>query len=1236
MPEAPPLDATVEPVVPPQAPPDLGFTVTLDAFTGPLDLLLYLVRKADVDITDIPIAVIADQFAAIVAATENVDLEQAGDFIVWAATLLEIKARAVVPPDDARSTSHDPEEILDPRADLVRRLLEYRTFKEASLLLAETERDFRGRCERRLRELIPDDGAAADALDLGEIDTWTLCHTWEDILQRINGMAPRTVVVDDLPMERRLQLVLDSIRSRGEGSLEELFAVEPVKLVRTSIVLALLEGARQRFIELRQDEQFGSIRFRLRSEDERIPPDGGKLDPEPLPRLRKALPLVTYQLVAGDDDSDDDDGPVLETEDHRFARELEEQTQVDSLLRMAADVDSAYVAWITSERPHLLEKVRPPDPEPLTAPDVASTVEPTALAAQQSVPALVPAPGVVSEPIEPEPAAATAPAPAPEPVILTVEPESGAIPETGTPVFAEGAVPAPEPVTAVPAVGEPPAVVEEQAAPAVVVIAGQPPAVEPEPPATVSAEPTVVEEPATTGSVVPSGVEAVGTESIVETLVVGHVDEEVVAESIPGSLVQAVAFATPDVVEASPAPEPELLPSDLPAALTTAKVPEVPDLVTEPESPTEPPAEQSTEVPEPTTGSQDTPPSNPVATIPEPVAMRPDMDDAVECAAEPVRAVRPESEQDAATADIPVESPPSEVLAVVSEVAPDPPTPLCESAPAQDLVVTGGLVLPTCGAEPTVAAESEMVAVVSEPDEPPSAVIAPHTTAPIPDHTTTARASDESGELEPSEQMPITQSLPARHQPVRTPIDLEAVPVEPAGALAAALAEEFAPSAEDAEPQDAARLTLPLIPINSDVLLAESPDDMLRLRHLKPLAAWLVLGNAIAWGAYAAWVYRPAEVLTLTAPASVAGDSDLLVTFNLPVWRESPDGVPRLRLEPEVVGAWSWLSATQARFAPAAPWPLGTVVRVLPVTGLATTDGFRADAESVATTSVSAPVPSEVRLLRTGFQPTWSVRFPHAVDPTVVVAALLVDGNPATLVNRPSNPDTVLVRAIASGPRARMQLNAPFDWQEVVPAAAQQAVAGAEARAGIDSGTILVRTERPADAALAASLRTDPPLAVTARVVAGGVELRGPFAPGMAYGVSAPGREELADPAAGLRPSRTTVTIPQPSAEVQLTSPGPGLIRIMAAGADRVRLRWRDPRLPGWLQTFPRRYETVLTHGAAEIDLSLIDLPEGGIDAMIDAVAGHRTVASAPVRLVTRYVGAARLTAPVPVVLPRP
>jgi len=164
---------------------DLGYHVTLDSFSGPLDLLLFLVRRTEVDIADIPVSTITDQFVAMLKTTPDLDLDVAGDFILMAATLLELKSRLVMPAEEPKAgdeETKDEEDVFDPRGGLIRQLLAYRRFKEATQLLPEFERFQLERVGRGLREIIPEDPEEVDGLDLENCDAGLRYETSEGVL----------------------------------------------------------------------------------------------------------------------------------------------------------------------------------------------------------------------------------------------------------------------------------------------------------------------------------------------------------------------------------------------------------------------------------------------------------------------------------------------------------------------------------------------------------------------------------------------------------------------------------------------------------------------------------------------------------------------------------------------------------------------------------------------------------------------------------------------------------------------------------------------------------------------------------------------------------------------------------------------------------------------------------------------------------------------------------------------
>jgi segregation and condensation protein A len=360
---------------------DLGYTVTTDAFSGPLDLLLFLVRRTEVDVIEIPLDTVIDQFVATVQAWQDMDLEVAGDFIAMAATLLEIKARLVAPPPETEATALDDDnDLFDPRADLIRQLLAYRRFKEAAQVLGELEVAAFGRCARRYREVIPDDPEDTPDLELGEVDAHLLMRTCETIFARISGLGPRTVPLDDVPLTQRIAEVQDILREAKRSTLIDLMARETALPARLGLMLATLECTRQRYLEIRQLEQYGNVDVRWREDEERTkPPELPPEEPQPTGRRRRKPPLVTYiapPRPEGEVDEaevrEEDDGPQ-ETDEQRFLREINDQCQVDRLLTVAQDVEKSFLDHWYEQHPELRpppppEAAATPTPEPVPAP----------------------------------------------------------------------------------------------------------------------------------------------------------------------------------------------------------------------------------------------------------------------------------------------------------------------------------------------------------------------------------------------------------------------------------------------------------------------------------------------------------------------------------------------------------------------------------------------------------------------------------------------------------------------------------------------------------------------------------------------------------------------------------------------------------------------------------------------------------------------------------------------------
>ncbi len=264
------------------------YRVRLDAFQGPLDLLLYLIRRAEVDIHDIPVAVIADQYLEHLAAVERIDVDVAGEFLVMAATLMELKSRMLAPPAegaDAREseiTSAEPS--LDPRAELVRQLLEYKRFRDASDILLVRRQEWERRFPVR-RVGIDDDSlraaieVSADSVEVEDLDLFALAEAHARIIQTVDfdKLGEHTVVYDDTPIELHAAELLERLRRddpevRGMD-LASLFAGR-TRSQMIGLFLAVLELVRRNEARVWSGGAAETIRVGLRLEGQPQPGAG--------------------------------------------------------------------------------------------------------------------------------------------------------------------------------------------------------------------------------------------------------------------------------------------------------------------------------------------------------------------------------------------------------------------------------------------------------------------------------------------------------------------------------------------------------------------------------------------------------------------------------------------------------------------------------------------------------------------------------------------------------------------------------------------------------------------------------------------------------------------------------------------------------------------------------------------------------------------------------------------------
>ena len=243
------------------APEGDPFFIELERFSGPLDLLLHLIKQHEMDIFDIPIAEITEKYLAYVAIIRELDLDRAGDFLVMASTLAHIKSRMLLPPGEDSGEIGDAAEELDPRADLVRRLLAYQKYKDAAermnnrLLL---NRDVYARPPDR--SMIPN----GDEVDVEDVPVIQLIELFQEMMEKLKTKAPHRVRIDEVKIEERISDVLVVLRSSKRVTFRSLLTsiFKSPELITT--FLAVLELARVRVLRLFQAGALGEIYISLR------------------------------------------------------------------------------------------------------------------------------------------------------------------------------------------------------------------------------------------------------------------------------------------------------------------------------------------------------------------------------------------------------------------------------------------------------------------------------------------------------------------------------------------------------------------------------------------------------------------------------------------------------------------------------------------------------------------------------------------------------------------------------------------------------------------------------------------------------------------------------------------------------------------------------------------------------------------------------------------------------------
>jgi len=232
------------------------YKVELENFYGPFDLLLYLIKEEELNIYDIPIARITGQYLMYIESMKQLNIDLASEFLVVAATLMEIKSKTLLP-----RSEEEPEES-DPRFELVRKLIEYKKYKDLSKslysLIEKQALTFK-------RPVIKEETAFEEKTDvLKKLDAWELVKTSARLNKETVLAVPVSIIYDDVPLEHFIKNVMERLQVRQEMIFSELIPDPKDKLNMLKNFLAILELAKQRQLTVNQESAFGEINLKIR------------------------------------------------------------------------------------------------------------------------------------------------------------------------------------------------------------------------------------------------------------------------------------------------------------------------------------------------------------------------------------------------------------------------------------------------------------------------------------------------------------------------------------------------------------------------------------------------------------------------------------------------------------------------------------------------------------------------------------------------------------------------------------------------------------------------------------------------------------------------------------------------------------------------------------------------------------------------------------------------------------
>lgn len=234
----------------------MDYKVELPTFRGPLDLLLFLVKHHEVDLSDIPMAIITEQFLAYLNILQVIDVEAAGDFLVMAATLMEIKSKMLLPRGEEELKEEE-----DPRLELVKQLIEYKKYKEAAALLEEQSQRQMARLPRTPLEMpAPLD---LSSQPLRKVELWDLVSAFGRLMRETAALQPSQIVMDETPIQVHMDRIVDLLKQHERLSLTELFTPPRTRGRLLGLFLATLELIKGRLVCAEQPDVFGEFWLRL-------------------------------------------------------------------------------------------------------------------------------------------------------------------------------------------------------------------------------------------------------------------------------------------------------------------------------------------------------------------------------------------------------------------------------------------------------------------------------------------------------------------------------------------------------------------------------------------------------------------------------------------------------------------------------------------------------------------------------------------------------------------------------------------------------------------------------------------------------------------------------------------------------------------------------------------------------------------------------------------------------------